>query len=39
VRASNTQPVIVMRFEADSQIQLEQIQGLVTSAAQRLIAG
>ena len=39
VRASNTQPVIVMRFEADSQNQLEQIQKLVASAAQRLIAG
>src|SRR5258705_4903083 len=39
VRASNTQPGIVMRFEADSQNQLEQIQKLVASAAQRLIAG
>ncbi len=39
VRVSNTQPVIVMRFEADSQNQLEQIQKLVASAAQRLIAG
>ena len=39
VRASNTQPVIVMRFEADSQDRLEQIQALVASAAERLIAG
>ena len=39
VRASNTQPVIVMRFEAESQDRLEEIQALVASAAQRLIAG
>jgi phosphomannomutase / phosphoglucomutase len=39
VRASNTQPVIVMRFEADSQEHLDHIQTLVSSAAQRLIAG
>ncbi|MEK6408289.1 MAG: phosphomannomutase/phosphoglucomutase [Acidobacteriota bacterium] len=39
VRASNTQPVIVMRFEADSQEHLDQIQALVSSAAERLIAG
>ena len=39
VRASNTQPVIVMRFEADSEEQLEELQSLVTSAAKRLIAG
>jgi phosphomannomutase/phosphoglucomutase len=37
VRASNTQPVIVMRFEAESHDALEQIQTLVTSAAERLI--
>lgn len=37
VRASNTQPVIVMRFEADSQDNLERIQALVQSAAKRLI--
>ncbi|MEK6284457.1 MAG: phosphomannomutase/phosphoglucomutase [Acidobacteriota bacterium] len=37
VRASNTQPVIVMRFEADSQEHLDQIQTLVSSAAKRLI--
>jgi len=39
VRASNTQPVIVMRFEAESQDRLEEIQALVASAAERLIAG
>ena len=39
VRASNTQPVIVMRFEADSQVHLEQIQTLATATANRLIAG
>lgn len=38
-RASNTQPVIVMRFEADSEDQLNVIQSLVASAAKRLIAG
>jgi phosphomannomutase/phosphoglucomutase len=37
VRASNTQPVIVMRFEADSQDNLERIQALVQWAAQRRI--
>jgi phosphomannomutase/phosphoglucomutase len=38
VRASNTQPVIVMRFEADSNDQLEDIQRRVESEAKRLIA-
>jgi len=37
VRASNTQPVIVMRFEADSEEQLNEIQSLVSSAAERFI--
>ena len=37
VRASNTQPVIVTRFEADSQDHLNQIQALVASAVERLI--
>lgn len=37
VRASNTQPVIVMRFEADSEDHLNEIQSLVTSATERLI--
>jgi len=37
-RASNTQPVIVMRFEADSQAALDQIQSVVRSTAERLIA-
>ncbi|MFY9572493.1 MAG: phosphomannomutase/phosphoglucomutase, partial [Blastocatellia bacterium] len=38
VRASNTQPVIVMRFEAENQDQLNEIQKLVTSTAEQLIA-
>jgi phosphomannomutase/phosphoglucomutase len=38
-RASNTQPVIVMRFEADSEDHLNAIQSVVESAAGRLIAG
>jgi phosphomannomutase/phosphoglucomutase len=37
VRASNTQPVIVMRFEADSKEHLEEIQSTVESAAKRAI--
>jgi len=37
VRASNTQPVIVMRFEADSQIHLGDIQTRVSAIAERLI--
>jgi phosphomannomutase/phosphoglucomutase len=37
-RASNTQPVIVMRFEADTEEHLNEIQRLVASAAERLIA-
>jgi phosphomannomutase/phosphoglucomutase len=36
-RASNTQPVIVMRFEADTEEHLEEIQRLVSTAAGRLI--
>lgn len=36
-RASNTQPVIVMRFEADSEEHLNEIQSLVASAAEQLI--
>ena len=39
VRASNTQPVIVMRFEADTQDRLEELQALVDSAAKGLITG
>ena len=38
-RASNTQPVIVMRFEADSEDHLREIKSLVESAAGRLIVG
>jgi len=37
VRASNTQPVIVMRFEADSKEHLEEIQSLVEAEAKRVI--
>jgi phosphomannomutase/phosphoglucomutase len=39
VRASNTQAVIVMRFEADSDQQLSEIQDLVESVAKRVIVG
>lgn len=38
VRASNTQAVIVMRFEADSHPHLDEIQGAVATAAKRAIA-
>ena len=37
VRASNTQPVIVMRFEADSEDHLREIRALVESTANKLI--
>jgi phosphomannomutase/phosphoglucomutase len=37
VRASNTQPVIVMRFEADTQDHLEEIQAFVETSLKRLI--
>src|SRR5262249_33093761 len=37
VRASNTQPVLVMRFEADSAAHLHELQETVESAAARLI--
>src|SRR6185369_14349990 len=37
VRASNTQPVLVMRFEADTAEHLNQLQKTVESAAARLI--
>jgi phosphomannomutase/phosphoglucomutase len=36
VRASNTQPVLVVRFEADSAANLERIQGLVREKLQEL---
>ena len=35
-RASNTQPVIVMRFEADSEDYLNEIQSRVSSAVERI---
>jgi len=39
VRASNTQPVLVMRFEADSQEALQQIQAEVSGELDRLVKG
>ena len=36
-RASNTQPVIVMRFEAESPDRLDEIGSLVNSVVKRLI--
>lgn len=39
VRASNTQPVLVLRFEADSEEHLKEIETLVRSAADRLMKG
>jgi phosphomannomutase/phosphoglucomutase len=35
VRASNTQPVIVMRFEADSQERLDEVRSLIEDASRR----
>jgi phosphomannomutase/phosphoglucomutase len=37
VRGSNTQPVVVMRFEADTQEHLDEMRRLLESKAQRLI--
>ncbi len=37
VRASNTQPVLVLRYEADSPARLEQIRELVESAIDRIM--
>ncbi len=37
VRASNTQPVLVLRFEADNQEHLEEIRRIVEGRASRLI--
>jgi phosphomannomutase/phosphoglucomutase len=39
VRASNTQPVIVLRFESDSENDLDEIRVLVQSAVEHRIAG
>jgi len=36
VRASNTQPMLVMRFEADTQARLEEIRRLVEEQVNRL---
>ena len=38
VRASNTQPVLVLRFEADSEQRLEEIRREVSVVAERIIA-
>jgi len=38
VRGSNTQPVIVMRFEADTQAHLDEMRQLLETKAQHLIA-
>ena len=37
VRASNTQPVLVMRFEADNQEHLDEMRNIVESQAESLI--
>jgi len=37
VRASNTQPVLVMRFEADSTENLEQIQKIIHAELEKII--
>jgi phosphomannomutase/phosphoglucomutase len=37
VRASNTQPVLVLRFEADSEQHLEEIRRAVEERAQQLM--
>ncbi len=37
VRASNTQPVLVLRFEADSEVALERIQAEVRDELERLL--
>jgi phosphomannomutase/phosphoglucomutase len=39
VRASNTQPVLVLRFEADSSERLEEIQNLVEGKLEELSSG
>ena len=39
VRASNTQPVLVLRFEADSPERLEEIQNLVRGKLEELSSG
>ncbi len=37
VRASNTQPILVLRFEADSTVALDRIRGLVTGDLGRIL--
>ena len=36
IRASNTQPVLVLRFEANSQERLKEIQGLIEGVLDRV---
>ena len=38
VRASNTQPVLVLRFEADSEQRLAELKKEVSSVVERIIA-
>jgi len=37
IRASNTQPVLVMRFEAKTQKRLDEIRGFVDSELEKLV--
>ena len=37
VRASNTQPILVVRFEADSEEALERIRGMVMGDLRRMM--
>ncbi len=37
VRASNTQPILVLRFEADSQEALDRVRSLVTEDLERVM--
>jgi phosphomannomutase/phosphoglucomutase len=39
VRPSNTQPILVLRFEAESQEALERIQGMVMEDLDRVVQG
>jgi phosphomannomutase/phosphoglucomutase len=39
VRASNTQPVLVLRFEAESSAQLDRIQNEMRSVVERALVG
>ena len=37
VRASNTQPILVLRFEAEDEVALQQIQNIVESKLQEIV--